>query len=103
MGLNLNTNSSQEMDFRGETSHFNGGNKENDQDNSSTGNLHNRYKRNTPTDKSLSNYQDKYNKLEQNFRKFTQGLQEKRTVSTNANTMAPGARSTIGLARESVH
>ena len=43
----------------------------------------NRYKRNQANNKSLQNYQDKYNKLEENFKKFTQGLQEKRTTSAS--------------------
>ena len=75
--LNLNNTESQEdFEFGGETSTFCGGNKENANTNSGT-NLQNRYKRN-PNDKSLSNYQEKYNKLEENFKRFTQGLQVKR-------------------------
>ena len=31
----------------------------------------NRYKRNQSNNKSLQNYQEKYNKLEENFKKFT--------------------------------
>jgi len=43
----------------------------------------NRYKRNQSNNKSLQNYQDKYNKLEENFKKFTLGLQDKRTTSAS--------------------
>ena len=43
----------------------------------------NRYKRNQSNNKSLENYQEKYNKLEENFKKFTQGLQDKRNTSAS--------------------
>ena len=43
----------------------------------------NRYKRNQSNNKSLQNYQEKYNKLEENFKKFTQGLQDKRNTSAS--------------------
>ena len=83
-----------DLEFGGETSTFNGGNKENTM---SSTNLANRYKRNGQNDNSLQNYQEKYNKLEENFKKFTQGLQSKRTGSTAANTMIGAGRSTIGM------
>ena len=67
--LNLKE-SQEEFEFGGETSTFNGVDKENN----SSSNLANRYKRNAQNDKSLQNYQEKYNKLEENFKKFTQGL-----------------------------
>lgn len=31
----------------------------------------------------MQNYQEKYNKLEENFKKFTQGLQDKRTTNSS--------------------
>ena len=70
----------------------------------------NRYKRNQSNNQSLQNYQDKYNKLEQNFKKFTQGLQDKRTTSAsgrlafqtlNQSSIAPTETNPNNLASQS--
>ena len=64
------------------------GNKENaDGDvRNSTSSFQNKYKRTNRNDGSLQNYQEKYNKLEENFKKFTQGLQDKRNNSSTGRT-----------------
>jgi len=61
-----------------------GGNKENDKLSQNSGSkLHNRYKRSNRNDASLNNYKEKYNKLEENFKRFTASLQDKRSTSNN--------------------
>jgi hypothetical protein len=60
------------------------GNKENDNLSQNSGSkLHNRYKRSNRNDASLNNYKEKYNKLEENFKRFTASLQDKRSTSNN--------------------
>ena len=69
-------------------------NKENDKSqNGSESKLHNRYKRNQRTDQSINNYQYKYNKLEENFKRFTASLLDKRSSRNNMRISANLAQS----------